>query len=96
MELVFDGLDTYADVYLNGRLILRANNMFRGYRVDVKPLVKKWGNKLQITFHPAMDLADSIARKRLPIVLPDNARVYARKSQCNCHSHFLGVFSFWE
>ena len=29
IELVFDGLDTYADVYLNGKLILKANNLFR-------------------------------------------------------------------
>ncbi len=40
VELVFDGLDTYADVYLNGQLILSANNMFRQWKVDVKHLLK--------------------------------------------------------
>jgi len=29
IELVFDGLDTYASVYLNGQLILTADNIFR-------------------------------------------------------------------
>ena len=29
VELNFKGLDTYADVYLNDSLILKANNMFR-------------------------------------------------------------------
>ncbi len=29
IELVFEGLDTYADVYLNDSLILKAENMFR-------------------------------------------------------------------
>jgi beta-mannosidase len=29
IELTFDGLDTYASVFLNERLILKANNMFR-------------------------------------------------------------------
>ncbi len=34
IELVFDGLDTYADVYLNDKPILKADNMFRTWRVD--------------------------------------------------------------
>ena len=34
--IVFQGLDTYADVYLNGKLIQKADNMFRTWRVDVK------------------------------------------------------------
>ena len=33
--LVFEGLDTYADVFLNGSLLLKADNMFVGYRVPV-------------------------------------------------------------
>jgi beta-mannosidase len=33
--LVFDGLDTYAKVTLNGKEILNAANMFLQYRVDV-------------------------------------------------------------
>ena len=36
IELVFDGLDAYAEVYLNEQQILTANNMFREWRVDVK------------------------------------------------------------
>ncbi len=39
-DLVFDGLDTYADVYLNGQLLLQANNMFRQWRIPVKHLLK--------------------------------------------------------
>ena len=34
--LQFDGLDTYAEVSLNGTKILSANNMFRPWKVDVK------------------------------------------------------------
>ena len=33
-ELVFDGLDTYADVYVNGVHALSADNMFRIWRVE--------------------------------------------------------------
>ncbi len=34
VDLVFDGLDTQADVYLNNNLILQANNMFRRWIVN--------------------------------------------------------------
>jgi beta-mannosidase len=36
--LDFKGLDTYADVYLNGKEILKADNMFREWRVECKDL----------------------------------------------------------
>ncbi len=81
VELVFDGLDTYADVYLNDVLILQADNMFRGWKVPVKSHLKKSGNELRIVFFSAKNKTDSIARKILPFILPDNARVYTRKAQ---------------
>ncbi|WP_426452941.1 beta-mannosidase [Paenibacillus sp. S-38] len=49
VELVFDGLDTYADVYLNGKPVLSADNMFRSWRVDVKGLLQE-ENTLRIRF----------------------------------------------
>ena len=49
--LAFKGLDTYADVYLNGSQILRAENMFVGYDVPVKELLKEGENRLQIHFY---------------------------------------------
>lgn len=50
LGLVFDGLDTYADVTLNGTAILSANNMFRSWRSNIKALVKETGNTLHIRF----------------------------------------------
>ena len=81
IELVFDGLDTYAVVYLNGKLILRADNMFRGWTVNVKPFLKRVNNELLIKFASAQHKVDSIAKAKLPLVLPDNNRVYVRKAQ---------------
>ncbi len=51
IDLCFDGLDTYADVYLNDTKILEANNMFRRWRVDVKKLLKNGENKLRVYLH---------------------------------------------
>ena len=81
IELIFDGLDTYADVYLNGKMILHADNMFREWSIDVKKLVHRKKNELLIQFRSAQKVVDSIAKTILPLVLPDNPRVYARKAQ---------------
>ena len=48
--LVFEGLDTYADVYLNGALLLKADNMFVGYALPVKDVLRPGLNKLAIRF----------------------------------------------
>ena len=43
IQLNFDGLDTYAKVYLNDSLLLTTNNAFREFLLDIKamPLQKK-------------------------------------------------------
>lgn len=50
-QLIFEGLDTYADVYLNGSLVLKADNMFVGYTIPVKSVLRSGENRLQIYFH---------------------------------------------
>jgi len=81
VELVFDGLDTYADVYLNGKLILQANNMFRQWKIDVKKVLKLKDNKLLIRFRSAQNTVDSLAKADVPFIIPDNPRAYVRKAQ---------------
>ncbi|ABQ05735.1 beta-mannosidase [Flavobacterium johnsoniae] len=80
-ELVFDGLDTYAAVYVNNQLVLKADNMFRQWRVDVKKVLKSGNNDLRIVFQSAQNVVDSLAKKDYPFVIPDNPRTYVRKAQ---------------
>lgn len=49
--LTFEGLDTHADVFLNGSRILRSENMFVGHEVSVKDLLQEGENKLYIRFY---------------------------------------------
>lgn len=49
--LTFEGLDTYADVYLNGALVMKGDNMFVGYKIPVKELLREGENYLYIYFH---------------------------------------------
>lgn len=50
-ELVFAGLDTLADVWLNGERIIEADNSFRTWRVPVYGRLKARGNELRVVFH---------------------------------------------
>ncbi len=80
IELIFKGLDTYADVFLNSELILKADNDFRSWNVDVKPFLKEKGNILRIYFYSAVR-RDLVARETLGYELPGGNRVFSRKPQ---------------
>lgn len=50
VALVCDGLDTIADVYLNGVYLGHAENMFRRWEWNVKRLLQEGENELRIVF----------------------------------------------
>ena len=69
LDLVFDGLDTFAEVSLNDHAILTADNMFRRWRVNAKPNLHAGTNTLRIVFHsPITKMLPYV--KSLPYVLP--------------------------
>jgi beta-mannosidase len=47
----FDGLDTLADIYLNGQHIAYVNNMHRTWEFEVKKYLKEEANELKVLFH---------------------------------------------
>jgi len=69
IDFVFEGLDTYADVYVNDQAVLHADNMFRRWRVPVKNLLKAGPNTLRVVFHsPVESMIPKV--KALPYILP--------------------------
>lgn len=78
--LQFDGLDTYAEVFLNGHKILGADNMFRVWKVDVKKHLKEGENTLRVVFASAVKKGKADAQK-LPYTLPGDEKVFTRKAQ---------------
>ena len=78
-ELNFDGLDTYASVYLNDSLILKANNAFRKWEVDIKPLLKA-ENELRLVFE-STSKHEAEAQEKLSYELPEGERIFTRKAQ---------------
>jgi len=50
IEIEFEGLDTYAQVKLNGEHIISANNMFRTWKADIKSKLKIGKNIIEVQF----------------------------------------------
>src|SRR6202453_4423150 len=69
VDLVFDGLDTFADVYLNDQSTLHADNMFRRWRIPAKTVLKAGPNTLRIVFHSAVEKMIPYAKSQ-PYILP--------------------------
>ena len=84
VELVADGLDTVATVLLNGHEIARTENMFVGYRWDVKPFLRRGTNELLIRFDSAMKYIRSHRKAHQPRELNDPVGrcTVIRKQQC--------------
>jgi beta-mannosidase len=76
--LFFNGLDTYAKVYLNDSLLLEANNMFRTWQVDVSNILKK-ENCLLVKFNSASKIEKGKGAV-LGYSLSGGDRVFTRKS----------------
>ena len=79
INLTFNGLDTYATIYLNGSEISSTNNAFRSYVFDIKTLAKTQ-NELQIIFKNT-DSIENVKVAKSPYKLPEGNRVYTRKAQ---------------
>ncbi|OBX23755.1 MULTISPECIES: beta-mannosidase [Bizionia] len=79
IELNFEGLDTYASVYLNDSLILKTANAFREFSVDVKRILKV-DNTLRILFENTTKHEEA-AKAHLNYTLPEGNRIFTRKGQ---------------
>ena len=77
-EIQFEGLDTYASVYLNDSLILQSNNMHRTYIVNVKSQIKQGENSLKIILESpvrkGLELYNSLNYK-IPVSANDQAEL---------------------
>src|ERR1700687_3051847 len=54
LDLCFDGLDTFATVWLHGEQILASDNMFVPQRVPVKDRLRPGRNELRLLFESAL------------------------------------------
>jgi beta-mannosidase len=93
VELVFDGLDTFAQVTLNGQPLGSTDNMFRRWRLPAKELLKAGTNTLVVRLQSPIKRMQPWLQKQ-PYALPGaydsqfgdepkgvNSATYVRKAQ---------------
>jgi beta-mannosidase len=82
--LICDGLDTLAEVALNGQLVGNANNMFRRYTWDVRHLLREDDNELTIKFRSPVRFitAENAKRPLRGVVHAIDGGPHLRKAPC--------------
>ena len=88
VKLICYGLDTFAEIYINGSLLAKTDNMFRTWELDAKDVLKEGENEIKITFvstYPYMK--EKIEERWLTLTDAGGSREigsnYVRKMQCN-------------
>ncbi len=85
LYLACDGLDTLSEVYLNGALLGRTNNMYRQYRWEAKALLKAKNNEIIIKFPSTVQhitaLQNQFELKGVSHAIPGGP--YVRKAPCH-------------
>ncbi|MDF7814814.1 glycoside hydrolase family 2 TIM barrel-domain containing protein [Hymenobacter sp. YC55] len=97
LYLVFEGLDTYADVYVNDVKVLEANNMFRQWKKDVKPQLKAGNNSLRVYFHAPVVKGEELF-KSLPFQVPasDNDQAGPGEHKVSVFTRKAGYHYGWD
>jgi beta-mannosidase len=101
VALVFDGLDTLADLRLNGEPLGSTDNMFRKWQFEVTGRLRPGPNELSVVFRSAVRHAAALDSKRHLVAANDQlpGAPYVRKAA----SHFgwdwgpkLPNIGFWQ
>ncbi|THH14093.1 hypothetical protein EW146_g6196 [Bondarzewia mesenterica] len=96
-QFIFEGLDTYAEVYLNGSNILSSANQFRTYIVDIERSALRHENTLlphfKFAFLLGKELETQYGRVRAGSCNPDASRVYIRKAQYDWRWDWVNILS---
>ena len=81
-ELQFDGIDTYAAIFLNNKKIAETSSMFIPFRFDVTEMVKKGTNSLLVLFYSSYKYAKELENQYGALRgFFDQTRLYSRRAQ---------------
>jgi beta-mannosidase len=80
LELIFQGLDTYAKIYINGNYQLNTDNAFKRYSISLKEIPMQESNELRIVFQNTKSF-ENAAKRNSEYKLPEGNRIYTRKAQ---------------
>lgn len=80
--MVFDGVDLFADITLNGTVLGYTENAFLQYRYEVKRLLKREDNIIEVKLHSTVKKMQKIDAEGY-ISIFNRQRMFIRKPQCH-------------
>ena len=84
VELVCHGIDTIADIHLNGALLFRADNMHRTWRTGVKAALHPGENAIRVCFHSAAEYAERLERENPVYKTSDTVDGFEQVRKAHC------------
>lgn len=105
VELDFPSIDTYASIFLNGKLVAETNNSFVHYRFDVQDKIITGKNKLKVVFTPpVMYQKPRIAKVGVTLPAPNDVGKIKVAPHCRKPQYQFGwdwslrmlTMGFWE
>lgn len=84
LELRFEGVDTFSEIFLNGERVGATDNMYLRYDFDVKRFAQSGDNVLSVKMQSPYKVYDSRKNEKYMSIFHPN-RIYYRKPSC----HFM-------
>lgn len=81
LELVFEGIDTFAEVLLNGQTLVNCDNYFRTWRVKVNDLLNDVGNVIEVKIKSPYTAGKERLEQQAHPLPGEPIRAVARKPQ---------------
>lgn len=82
INVVFDGIDLFADIFINGKYLGSTNNMFLQYRYEIRDALVKGNNVLRVEMHSTLNAMDKIDTAGYYAIF-NQKRMFVRKAQCH-------------
>ncbi len=79
--IAFDGIDLFADIYLNGQLLGKTDNMFKKYVYDISDKICVGKNVVEVHMHSTTKYMETLDTKDYFAVF-NIPRILLRKEQC--------------
>jgi beta-mannosidase len=82
VSLIFEGIDTIAEIFLNGKSVGKTENMFLKYQFDITEFLRVRNNELIVKFYSPVRYSREQEAQfgKLPVAL-NSHRIYIRKAQ---------------
>lgn len=98
VALVFHGLDTFANVFVNDDVVGTSENMFLKYVFNVKNFLKKGSNKLEVLFASSLKIAENfytVQKKNYEVVPTCTPKEYNGECHVN-HIRKMQASYSWD